>query len=74
VQVAAVAGSFTVEFLARYYAEHGLPLDAPTELAAPLEEKDPAIIARNAKRLEPKSATKKAPAAKSTRQKRAAKA
>jgi excinuclease ABC subunit A len=72
-QVAAVAGSFTGEFLAKYYAEHGMPLEAPTELAAPHVEKDPAIIARNAKRLEPKASAKKAPAAKSSRPTRAAK-
>jgi excinuclease ABC subunit A len=48
--VAAVAGSFTGEFLAKYYAEHGAPAEAPAELAAPIEEKDPAVLARNAKK------------------------
>jgi excinuclease ABC subunit A len=34
-QVAAVAGSFTGEFLARYYAEHGAPAEALPEVIAP---------------------------------------
>ncbi|WP_263352503.1 excinuclease ABC subunit UvrA [Acidicapsa acidisoli] len=34
-QVAAVAGSFTGEFLARYYAGHGAPADALPEVSSP---------------------------------------
>jgi excinuclease ABC subunit A len=32
--VAAVPGSFTGQFLAKYYAEHGAPAEAPTEIVA----------------------------------------
>jgi excinuclease ABC subunit A len=72
-QVATVANSFTGQFLAQYYAQHGAPVEAPSELAAPIVEKDPAILARNAKLAE-KAAGKKAPAKKSTRKARAPKA
>jgi excinuclease ABC subunit A len=65
-QVAAVPGSFTGEFLARYYAEHGVPAEAPTELAAPLVETDPAVIARNAKRAAPKKTASRGPRQKKT--------
>jgi len=65
-QVAAVAGSFTGEFLARYYAEHGAPAEAPTELAAPIVETDPAVIARNAKKATPKKTAAKGPRQKKT--------
>jgi len=65
-QVAAVPGSFTGEFLARYYAVHGVPAEAPAELAAPLVETDPAIIARNAKKAMPKKTTAKGPRQKKT--------
>ncbi len=37
-QVAAVAGSFTGEFLARYYAEHGAPAEPLLETAVPLAD------------------------------------
>jgi excinuclease ABC subunit A len=57
-QVAAVAGSHTGEFLARYYAEHGLPAEPMAEIvelaAAEVME------ARPAKAASKKSATKKA--------------
>jgi excinuclease ABC subunit A len=72
-QVAAVADSFTGQFLAQYYADHGAPAEAPSELAAEIVEKDPAILARNAKLAE-KAAAKKAPAKKTTRKARAPKA
>jgi excinuclease ABC subunit A len=65
-QVAAVAGSFTGEFLAKYYAGHGLPAEAPTELAAPMVESDPAIIARNAKKAAPKKTAARGPRQKKT--------
>ncbi len=60
-QVAAVPGSFTGEFLARYYAEHGLPLEAVPE-AAPVVE-----LEVDAKDVEPgpgRSKTKAEPRAK----------
>jgi excinuclease ABC subunit A len=37
-QVAAVAGSFTGEFLAKYYAEHGVPAEPPLEPVAVVVE------------------------------------
>jgi len=72
VQVAAVAESFTGQFLARYYAEHGIPAEAPAEELAPAAPKVE-IAGAGSKR----SATKKAAAkstAKTGRPRKAAKA
>jgi excinuclease ABC subunit A len=71
-QVAGVADSFTGQFLAQYYADHGAPAEAPAELAAPIVEKDPAILARNARREAPKKSARKS--ATSARPKKATKA
>jgi excinuclease ABC subunit A len=65
-QVAAVAGSFTGEFLARYYAEHGAPAEAlpevtVAEVAAEIAEAKPK---RAASKKVGKSAAKKAAGAK----------
>jgi len=58
--VAAVAGSFTGQFLAKYYAEHGMPGEAPadltTEEVAAVEEE----VAGRTKMPSKKTATKKA--------------
>jgi excinuclease ABC subunit A len=56
-QVAAVAGSHTGEFLARYYAEHGLPAEPMAEI---VELEVPEVMeARQVKAASKKSATKK---------------
>ncbi len=63
-QVAAVAGSYTGEFLARYYAEHGMPGEAPPDLtseeAAAVEEEVAGRTKRPGKAAAKKSAAKKA--------------
>ena len=64
-QVAAVAGSYTGEFLAKYYAEHGLPVEAPAEVeqvpSAVKEEKHTlkAASKKAAKKTASQSATRK---------------
>jgi excinuclease ABC subunit A len=82
-QVAAVAGSFTGEFLARYYAEHGAPADALPEAAAAQEsapeiaEAKPSKAASKAQGSRThengtaKTAAKKAAAVKKSRQTKA---
>jgi excinuclease ABC subunit A len=77
-QVAAVAGSFTGEFLARYYAEHGAPADALPEAAAQQEstteiaEAKPDKAASKAQRNSTaKTVAKKAAAVKKPRQTKA---
>ena len=72
-QVAAVAGSFTGEFLARYYAEHGAPAEASPEVAGAEPEPDAEIPKAKAKKATVKSAAKKAASAKKTRQTKAGK-
>lgn len=58
-QVAAVAASHTGQFLARYYAEHGMPAE-PLELAP---EAEPAIAAAKPAATTSRPAKKKAKAA-----------
>jgi len=70
-QVAAVAGSFTGEFLARYYAEHGAPADALPEVAVAEPEADPEVASTKPKKNAVKSAAKKAASAKKPRQTKA---
>jgi excinuclease ABC subunit A len=72
-QVAAVAGSFTGEFLARYYAEHGAPAEASPEVAGAEPEPDAEIPKAKAKKATVKSAAKKAASATKTRQTKAGK-
>jgi excinuclease ABC subunit A len=62
-QIAAVPGSFTGEFLARYYAEHGIPAETPVQKLAEVMEPNPELAEPIAKRnATKKSATKKTPA------------
>jgi excinuclease ABC subunit A len=72
-QVAAVAGSFTGEFLARYYAEHGAPAEALA--VVPAEDATAEIVDAKPKRAASKSsgisAVKKAAGATTKRQTKA---
>ncbi len=59
-QVAAVPGSFTGEFLAKYYADHGLPAEGPFEEVAapePVSARPPRAVKKGAAK---KAAEKKA--------------
>jgi excinuclease ABC subunit A len=64
-QVAAVPGSHTGEFLARYYAEHGLPAEALPDVPMQSKEAVPAVVeAGSAKAASKKAVSKKAVAKK----------
>ncbi len=68
-QVAAVPGSFTGEFLAKYYAEHGMPTEGPfEEVAAP--EPVSARPPRAAKKVSAKKAAEIAARPKGPRKKK----
>jgi excinuclease ABC subunit A len=71
-QVAAVPGSFTGEFLAKYYAEHGAPAEALPEVAVLAEDLVPDAAAAKPKKAAKKAAAKGQPA-KGPRQKKTGK-
>ena len=69
--VAATPGSFTGEFLARYYLAHGAPTEADPEPAEPAASAAPADISKpkkTAKKAAKKAAPAKAPAKKKAAQ------